>query len=293
MKFTLILSILITSLASSYASHKSIAPQFRIHDLYALFSEYTHSGADVDVMTLEYNSKYDRYSHKKKTLKVPLSEFEIMQKIGQRVFKTNASDVENAQGSSFYVGGRLVLTNYHVFSPSFSSYLNCGSFSIVTNSSLEHKTLSCRKVIRCNRKLDYCLIDMQDKVKKKFFSRQVVKRWSLTSLEPLNFRATPNLGPQIVTRVIGNPQFKGIHTSKGFNIRYYAPNKRYIFYAPVFGGNSGGPLLNDAGEVIGIVAAQSPKIFGVDAYNLAVPMDMIWEDLKENISKKFLDQINY
>ena len=211
----------------------------------------------------------------------------MMQDLGQRVFRTQSSDYENAQGSSFYVGGRLVLTNYHVYSPDYRSYkMGCGNFAITTNSSLEGVKLYCEEVIRCNRELDYCLIKIRDKVKKKFLSGEEIKRWSLTSLEALPIASKAQLGPKVITRAIGNPQFKGIHASKGLGASQY--KSRILFYAPVFGGNSGGPLLNENGEVFGVVRSQSPNLISDQSYNFAIPINLIWNDLKENIS---LDKI--
>lgn len=280
--------------ALSFAQSKSINPKYRVHDLYDLFNDYQSSGSNVSVKTFSYRKGglNSGYFHKKDGAKIDLGEFEMMQDLGQRVFRTHASDHENAQGSSFYVGGRLVLTNYHVYSPDYRSYkMGCGKFAITTNSSLEGVKLYCEEVIRCNKELDYCLIKIKDKVKKKFLSSEVIKRWSLTSLEALPIATKAQLGPKVITRAIGNPQFKGIHASKGIGASRY--KSRILFYAPVFGGNSGGPLLNEDGEVFGVVRSQSPDLLSDQSYNFAIPVNLIWKDLKENVSLDKIKNFSY
>jgi hypothetical protein len=277
-----------------FAHVKSINPKYRLHDLYDLFNDYNSVGKKVSVKTFSYRKGgfNSGYFHKKDGAKIDLGEFQMMQDLGQRVFRTHASDHENAQGSSFYVGGRLVLTNYHVYSPDYRSYkMGCGNFAITTNSSLEGVKLYCEEVIRCNKELDYCLIKIKDKVKKKFLSSEVIKRWSLTSLEPLPIASKQVLGPKVITRAIGNPQFEGIHASKGIGASRY--KSRILFYAPVFGGNSGGPLLNEAGEVFGVVKSQSPDLLSDQSYNFAIPINLIWNDLKENVSLDKIKNFRY
>ncbi|MFP5457783.1 MAG: trypsin-like serine protease, partial [Bacteriovoracia bacterium] len=74
----------------------------------------------------------------------------------------------------------------------------------------------------------------------------------------------------------------GIHYSAGRGVA-----RRFTgfvsFYAPVHNGNSGGPLLNPAGEVIGVVHAQSAYGINEDGYNLAVAIDFIERDLREKL----------
>lgn len=273
----------------AFSGVKSINPKHRIQDLYHMFDDYSVQGTEVLVKTLTYKKGY---RVKNNAMKVPSQEFNKMQALAQRVFRTKASDAENAQGSSFYVGGRLLLTNFHVYSPNYRENRSCGSFAIITNSSLDKVTLSCEKVLRCNKELDYCLVRMKDKVKKKLFSGKVIKRWSLTQLEPLKFSRAVDIGPDVVTRVIGNPQFSGIHTSKGKGLYPYMKTK-LRFYAPVFQGNSGGPLMNEAGEVVGVVRSQTEVLHGKDAHNFGIPMEKIWDDLVANVSKEVLSKINY
>lgn len=271
--------------------NKSVNPKYKIHDLYGLFEDYSQVGNDVLVKSFVYEDSNwgGIYKHLKNDQKIDLIEFYKMQELGQRVFRAKASDQENSQGSAFYVGGRYILTNHHVYSPTYRKNLSCGTFSITTNSSLENVELYCNKVVRCNEDLDYCLIEMKDKVKKKFLSSEVIKTWSITSLKTINLAKEVEFGSDVITRVIGNPQFRGIHTSKGIGLRKY--QGKFMFFAPVFSGNSGGPLLNDDGKLIGVVRSQSPKLLSESSYNFAIPINSILLDLKNNVSKEITNQL--
>ena len=49
--------------------------------------------------------------------------------------------------------------------------------------------------------------------------------------------------------------------------------------AVIFPGNSGGPLVNEAGEVIGLIYAQGQYGITEDGYNLAIPVEFIVGEL--------------
>jgi S1-C subfamily serine protease len=99
--------------------------------------------------------------------------------------------------------------------------------------------------------------------------------------------------------VIGNPLGFGIHASTGFGTKvrgnYSALSARFYFYAPLFGGNSGGPIFNDNDEVIGIATMQSTDLESRKAYNIGLPMETVLNILEEALKEKpeVLKQINY
>ena len=82
---------------------------------------------------------------------------------------------------------------------------------------------------------------------------------------------------------IGNPLGFGIHASKGKGLIRTIQGLK--FHAPVFGGNSGGGLFNEKGELIGLVRAQSQDLYSTNSYNVAVDLNLIEADLKRALGK--------
>ena len=83
----------------------------------------------------------------------------------------------------------------------------------------------------------------------------------------------------------------GLHASTGLGLDYR--QGLYLFYAPVFGGNSGGPLFDDQGHVIGVVRSQSKDLYGLDSYNVAISIDRIYQELLYRVDDQVLSQLNF
>ncbi len=91
-------------------------------------------------------------------------------------------------------------------------------------------------------------------------------------------------GEQTITSAVGNSRGFGLHFSQGKGLEKYS--NLILFYAPVWGGNSGGSLFDENGEVIGVVRAQSKKLISEESYNVAVPMSIIKARLDSALKDK-------
>ena len=174
-------------------------------------------------------------------------------------------------GTAFHVGGNLVLTAWHVIDKEFRKN-SCNRVKTRLSDGLDGNRIGCFKVHHCNRKLDYCLAEMY-----------IQKRGlSLQDLEPPIINAEPQrYSEEAEIMAIGNTSGLGLHASVGKGIKKI--NDKYWFYAPVFFGNSGGPIFNENDEIVGIVTAQSKEFYGDRARNYATSMADIKLDLEKNL----------
>ncbi len=239
------------------------------------------------VSGLKYNSSTENYSENARSFEVPESVFRRAHKLSQSVFRASPGDT-GGHGTAFYVGGNLILTNQHVLSPSRKNTTQCKSFSIRLNDKQKGKKLKCEKVHYCSKSLDFCLIEMKDHK----------KGYSLTKETPLKLYKNRKYDKDMRTMVIGNPLGFGIHSSTGIGTlargRVSSLLPQFLFYAPLFGGNSGGPILDDDNNVIGIATQQSRILEGEQAYNVGLPMETVLYVLEEKLKLKpeVLNQLN-
>jgi hypothetical protein len=275
----LVMLVLLLTASFSYAIDKlSINPPMEIQALTALYDGYKMNGNTVHASRLIYKNETVKIELYKQD--VSKAEFENIQNLAQGVFETTSAD-GNSVGSSVYLGNRFILTNFHVYDKFYGKSRKCRNFSVKGNSQLSNKVLYCKKVHHCNKKLDYCLIEMKDRVIKKLFSKKK-KVYSLLTINPIEVNLNPNFSYQDDFMAIGNPRGKGIHYSKGYGLRDYIETKeRVMFFSPVFKGSSGGALLNDSLEFIALVQSQSKEVYGLSSYNMAVPLELIYSDLEE------------
>jgi V8-like Glu-specific endopeptidase len=241
----------------------------------------------VKVSGLKYDSSAEEYNANARHFKVPADVYKRAHRLSQSVFRASPGDT-GGHGTAFYVGGNLILTNQHVLSPKRTNTTECKSFSIRLNDKQRGKTLKCKKIHYCSKRLDFCLIEMKDHR----------KGYSLKKEIPLKLYKNNKYDSKMRTMVIGNPIGFGIHSSTGFgtkargSIRSFLP--QFIFHAPLYGGNSGGPIFDDQDNVIGIATMQSKVLEGPEAYNIGLPMETVLTVLEEKLklTPEVLNQLN-
>ncbi len=197
--------------------------------------------------------------------------------------RKNRFERRRSFGSAFHVGGNLILTAYHTLDRQFKS-TSCTMFKIRLSKGLDRNKISCQEVHHCSAELDYCLLEM----------RPQDDGFSLKDLTPPVLSVEPQRYSQNAEILaIGNVNGFGLHASLGKGIARI--NGQYYFYAPVFHGNSGGPIFNEDDEIIGLVTAQSSTLYGSQAVNYATPIDAIKIDLEKNlgVDSPIFQQINF
>lgn len=267
--------LLILSPQQLLATPASINPEKTLLPLFKLFEKYWLWGEDhVKVYGLSFSqNRYGRakYGHKGDSHIIPKETFLEARELAWSVFEAFPSEGVDSAGTAFHVGSNLVLTNHHVFSPSRERETYCGDFKIKLNFNQRNKTLYCKEVHRCNKEMDYCLIEMWPHR----------RGYKLSAQEPPALNPYETYSEDKEMMAIGNTRGFGIHASKG--IGYVSSPMGASFYAPVFSGNSGGPLFNNEGEVVAVVRAQSISLLSDSSYNVAIPLGDIKEDLENSL----------
>ncbi len=196
-------------------------------------------------------------------LNIPLPFYQEVRSMSDSVMQATPGDDSHSFGTAFHIGQGYVLTNQHVLSTSRKNTTECKNF--VTRSGDGKDRFRCEQVVYCDRTADFCMIKL--------------KAWKKNRREPhtlpaLTLHSSHEPDREALYATIGNPMGEGIHFARGRGIRRHRDGK-FMFYAPVHGGNSGGPLVNEAGEVVGLVYAQGQYGITEDGYNLAIPVDFL------------------
>lgn len=280
MKLTLLLLSLVAGLGA-VAQDKVVVPSRVVTPFVRVFDAVELGAAEALLSTSELRRTGGDRDESKNwdfvvgtgTLKLPRARFERIEELAGAVVEARVGDNAFGYGTAFHVGDGVFLTNQHVLSSSRENTTECGGFRVT--SPRTRASYRCEKVLVCNKAADYCLIRMRAGG---FLGRGPDP--ALLPTLPLRRQRTPDLDGTY--SVLGNPGGFGIHFSEGTGVARHFTNF-ITFYAPVHNGNSGGPLLNAAGEVIGVVHAQSAYGAREGAYNLAVALDFIERDVREQL----------
>lgn len=212
-----------------------------------------------------------------KSVNVSHEKFETIRALSDATLRATPGDDGNSFGTAFHIGEGYILTNQHVLSTSRANTTQCQSLRFQTGDGRD--SFDCERVVYCHKEMDFCFIKIKAK-KPGFFNRNP-RQVSTLPRHRLRATRTPDYGG--VFAAIGNPAGEGIHYSEGRGLQPYRRDT-WLFFAPVHSGNSGGPLINEQNEVVGVVYAQNKYGISEDGYNMAVPLYRILDMLKDNIS---------
>lgn len=160
----------------------------------------------------------------------------------------------NALGSGFAIGNSCIITNAHVINDK----------NDVTVSVYKDKAYS-TEILKIDKNLDLAVLKIQSK--------------KLPYLKIANYNDV-QIGSDVYA--IGAPESLSYTLTKGVlsaKDRLIGEMKYIQIDAPINSGNSGGPLLNDKGEVIGV---NTLKLFDSEGIGLAIPMTTVIEFLNDN-----------
>ncbi|RWX47149.1 Trypsin-like peptidase domain-containing protein [Candidatus Electrothrix aarhusensis] len=154
-------------------------------------------------------------------------------------------------GTAFFINEKELMTAEHVFNLIYFSLHK--EFFI---RDMEGKIYPVNKVYKCSNRRDMMVFDLKKYPEK---------------INPLTFNRKVEIGDTVFSA--GNALGEGISYRAG-QVASFTPERAYgdwdniRFSSPASPGNSGGPLLNTDGEVVGLIVRKNDS----ENYNIAVPI---------------------
>ncbi len=297
LRFDYMKILLITLLYSASIFSRSIVPD-RVTlpplDLYSSRNKILENGDRIIKVTTF--DKYGKFHQNGGEKRIANDVYQKYRSDADAVFEMIPSefsrDEEKAsrRGTAFSIGNNLVITNLHVLDPSFENTTACDDFEIKDH---RGNKFSCKEVHFCSVYQDVCLIEMKSKTKTKrdcFFCSGT--KYQISIADGASLKLSSKLPDDekrndFIATAIGNSAGFGIHYSQGKGLKLI--NNQLRFYAPITSGNSGGPLLNEIGQVIGIIKRQTSLEFSTDpnlTYNVATPVNQFIEAARDHLKNR-------
>jgi S1-C subfamily serine protease len=227
-------------------------------------------------------AKGDGLSTKTNQFCIPQTVLANEREWAKSIFVTRVATGTKNEGTSFLISDNVIMTNNHIAVPLPQNPTDCRALQVLTRTD-KPQWVDCEKIIYCNAKQDFCLVQMKD----------VSPGIRLGDLNP-PLRINANAVTDQRAYLIGNSGALGIQGSKGPVVTDAATLKKggraageFIHYIPMIGGASGSPILDSEGQVIGINHSHS-SFDGKwndyvdpdgDTYNIATSMAFVYRDL--------------
>ena len=181
----------------------------------------------------------------------PLSPREIAQKSFPSLVVVVAENVggrTQTQGSGFFVRPGVVATNYHVIRNAKTIYVRVVK---------QEKVYAVTRVVGADKERDLALLGVEG-----------------AEARPLPLGDSGKVVEGDAVYALGNPQGLEATISPGIvsSIREFSDGSLLQFTAPISQGSSGGPVLNDRGQVVGVV---SSYLAAGQNLNFAVPSSQL------------------
>jgi hypothetical protein len=192
----------------------------------------TSVGGESDATGLQYETLGESFC-------MPKGEFEKERKLGESVFETRVASGSKNEGTSYLIGGNVVMTNYHIAGGG-ADPKDCRKVEVTLNNPGEQQWIKCKKLLFCDKQNDYCFVEMESPSPGKKISDFVA---------PLKLNCAPVAAGD--GKLIGNSYTLGIQASDG-KVSAQGPNGQFKHKIPMVGGSSGSPIFNSAREVQGI-----------------------------------------
>lgn len=260
------LPLLLTLVTLSLPVLAQEVPSYTVYPLFKIFDgAKTVRGTDRMSVKVSVDLGNNKLADGKTRQEIDGATYQRARELARAVFIATAGEDRGqaddfvAYGTAFHVGGNLILTNQHVLSPKRTNWTSCNNMGLA--SSTNSGTYACQKVLHCEPSQDWCLIRV----------RGISGFPSL----PLRISPTPD-SPDALLAALGNSGGFGMHFSEGRSVAQSSVPFKMKTHTPAFPGNSGGPLVNENNEVVGIVQSRDD----VRAM-FAVRLDAVFAKLRE------------